>query len=149
MTVLWVFFLQILLSYSKLLMLRPLKWVILGAGTIILSGDIQNYILCMVRIFINQTLIGKGLAAISNNYDSLLCLPCVWIMNFHSYFGNSITTVHCGGYNKRLNLWGLDFTFVFYIIAMKTHIPIWGTLTQPLAITLAVKAKKAENCEKY
>ena len=58
------------------------------------------------------------------NYDSLLCLPCVWIMNFHSYFGNSITTVHCGGYNKRLNLWGLDFTFVFYIIAMKTHIPI-------------------------
>ena len=69
--------------------------------------------------------IGKGKRPRYNfNYDSLLCLPCVWIMNFHSYFGNSITTVHCGGYNKRLNLWGLDFTFVFYIIAMKTHIPI-------------------------
>ena len=35
---------------------RPLKWGILGAGTIILSGDIHNYILCMVRIFMDQTL---------------------------------------------------------------------------------------------
>ena len=37
-------------------MARPLKWGILGAGTIILSGDIHNFILCMVRIFMNQTL---------------------------------------------------------------------------------------------
>ena len=37
-------------------MQRPLKWGILGAGTIILSGDIHNFILCMVRIFMNQTL---------------------------------------------------------------------------------------------
>ena len=33
------------------------QWGILGAGTIILSGGIHNYILCMVRIFMNQTLL--------------------------------------------------------------------------------------------
>ena len=35
---------------------RSLKSGILGAGTIILFRDIHNYILCMVRIFMNQTL---------------------------------------------------------------------------------------------
>ena len=39
---------------------RPLKWGILGAGTIILSGDIHNFILCMVRIFMNQTISARA-----------------------------------------------------------------------------------------
>ena len=51
------FFWQILLSYCKFLMPRPLKWGILGARTIILFGVIHNFFLCMVRIFMNQTLI--------------------------------------------------------------------------------------------
>ena len=56
MTVFWLFW-QILLSYCKFLIPRPLKWGILGAGIIILSGDIHNFILCMVRIFMNRTLV--------------------------------------------------------------------------------------------
>ena len=39
---------------------RPLKWGILGARTIILFGDIYNYILCMVQIFMKQTLHGEN-----------------------------------------------------------------------------------------
>ena len=54
-TVLWLFW-QILTSNCKFLVPRPLKWGILGVGKIILSKDIHNYILCVVRIFINQTL---------------------------------------------------------------------------------------------
>ena len=36
---------------------KPLKWGILDAGTIILSENIDNYILCVDRIFMNQTLV--------------------------------------------------------------------------------------------
>ena len=36
---------------------KPLKWGVLGAGTRILSKDIHNYILCVVRIFMKQTLL--------------------------------------------------------------------------------------------
>ena len=35
---------------------RPLKCSILSAGTIFLSQDINNYILCVVQILMNQTL---------------------------------------------------------------------------------------------
>ena len=48
-------------------MARPLKWGILGAGTIISSGDIHNFILCMVRIFMNQTLHVLQLATPNSN----------------------------------------------------------------------------------
>ena len=42
---------------------KPLKWGILGAGTRILSKDIHNYILCVVRILMKQTLeMSLGLA---------------------------------------------------------------------------------------
>ena len=42
MTVLWLFW-QILIQYCKFLMPRPLKWGILGASTILLSKDIDEY----------------------------------------------------------------------------------------------------------
>ena len=35
---------------------RPLKRAMLDASTIILSKDIDKYALCVVRIFMNQTL---------------------------------------------------------------------------------------------
>ena len=35
---------------------KPLKWGILGASTRILSKDIHNYILCVVRILMKQML---------------------------------------------------------------------------------------------
>ena len=38
---------------------RPKKWGILGASTIILFKDIDKYVLCVVRIFMKQTLIEK------------------------------------------------------------------------------------------
>ena len=41
MTLLWLFW-QILISYCKFLMPRPLKWSILGAHTIILSKKIHK-----------------------------------------------------------------------------------------------------------
>ena len=41
MTLLWLFW-QILISYCKFLMPRPLKWSILGAHTIILSKNIHK-----------------------------------------------------------------------------------------------------------
>ena len=41
---------------GKFLMPKPLKWGILGAGTRIQSKDIHNYILCVVRILMKQTL---------------------------------------------------------------------------------------------
>ena len=41
MTLLWIFW-QILISYCKFLMPRPLKWGILGACIIILSQDIHK-----------------------------------------------------------------------------------------------------------
>ena len=42
MTLLWLFW-QILIQYCKVLMPRPLKRGILGASTIFLSKDIDNY----------------------------------------------------------------------------------------------------------
>ena len=42
MTVLGLFS-QILTQYWKILILRPLKWGIIGASTIILSKDINKY----------------------------------------------------------------------------------------------------------
>ena len=59
-------FWQILLSYFKFLMPRPFKWGILGAGTIILSGDIHNHILCMFRFFMNQSLIVYNFVLVHN-----------------------------------------------------------------------------------
>ena len=41
MTLLWLFW-QILISYCKFLMPRPLKWSILGAHTILLSKNIHK-----------------------------------------------------------------------------------------------------------
>ena len=56
---------------------RPLKWGILGAGTIILPGDIHNFILCMVRIFMNQTLLGVNIHV--QNDHGVVCrlVPCI------------------------------------------------------------------------
>ena len=80
MILLWLFW-QILISYCKFLMPRPLKWGILGAGTIILSGDIQNFILYMVRIFMNQTLETMHFFVII--YDQSLWLgPNIWLQWF-------------------------------------------------------------------
>ena len=38
---------------------RPLTWGIIGAGTIILSKDIHNYNLYVVRILMKQTLLER------------------------------------------------------------------------------------------
>ena len=93
MTLWWLFWL-ILISYWEFLMPRSLKWSILGDQTILLSKNIHKVTktLCVVRIFMNQTLVSHNLhlntfhklyqtqwkiykSASSNFYGSWLSFP--------------------------------------------------------------------------
>ena len=74
MILLWLFW-QIRISYFKLLTPKPLKWGILGAGTRIFSKDILNYISCVVRILIKQTLVPKK-RTLRLVFHDVINLPC-------------------------------------------------------------------------
>ena len=101
MTLLWLFW-QILISYCKFLMPRPLKWSILGAHTIILSKNIHKVTKTdhvWFEFFMDQTLflmtVSGCVRIVKNNADVIygwsLVLECYysqWAKSFLELYLN-------------------------------------------------------------